>query len=102
MATVVDTKKETKPQPAELTLQDRCDRCGAEALTRITLPVPTAAMFKTLTPYTQKIHDRKSYDMLLCGHHTTKYEMALVASSGQFQHKDRAFLTPDRSKGSDH
>ncbi len=101
-ATTTETKSKANYNPPAMTLNDRCDRCGAEALTRIVMPLPTVAMYKTLTPHSVKIHDRVTYDVLLCGHHTTKHEMALIASGGTFHHKNRDFLTPDRLKGSDH
>ena len=51
------------PQPAALTAGDRCDRCGAQAKTRVLLG-------DCGTPSGHGI-------LLFCGHHTKKYTAAL-------------------------
>ncbi len=45
---------------AQLTRQDRCDRCGAQAYVRATLPGGS--------------------DLLFCGHHFRAHEAALVGA----------------------
>lgn len=45
----------------ELTRQDRCDRCGAQAYVRATLP-------------------GQGGDLLFCGHHFRAHESALVGA----------------------
>jgi hypothetical protein len=69
-------------KPAELTLNDRCDRCGAEALVRIVFP------------------DGK--DLIMCNHHTNEHELALVAAGGTFYRKNTDHLVVDRAKGDSH
>lgn len=46
---------------AELTRQDRCDRCGAQAFVRATLPAGGG-------------------ELLFCGHHFRNHETALVGA----------------------
>ncbi|UZN02522.1 hypothetical protein [Cellulomonas sp. S1-8] len=57
-ATTVDARTTT----AELTLRDRCDRCGARAYVRATLGQAGGA------------------ELLFCGHHFRAHEMKLVAA----------------------
>lgn len=47
---------------AGLTRQDRCDRCGAQAYVRATIPAGAGTA------------------LLFCGHHFRKHELALVAA----------------------
>jgi hypothetical protein len=47
---------------AQLTRQDRCDRCGAQAFVRATLP------------------SAGGLDLLFCGHHFRDHELKLVAA----------------------
>lgn len=51
-------------QPVTLTRQDRCDRCGAQAFVRATLPGDGLAL-------------------LFCGHHFRAHELALVAAGAE-------------------
>jgi hypothetical protein len=53
---------------AELTLNDRCDRCGAEAMARV--------MMKT------------AQELLFCNHHTNRYEMNLIAQGAEIFRKN--------------
>ncbi|GIG41105.1 DUF7455 domain-containing protein [Cellulomonas phragmiteti] len=57
-ATTVDTR----PTSAQLTRQDRCDRCGAQAFVRATLAGAGGA------------------DLHFCGHHFRAHELKLVAA----------------------
>ncbi len=66
---------------AELTRQDRCDRCGAQAFARATLPGAGGVL-------------------LFCGHHFRAHEAALVGAGAQI-HDERHRLeqevrTPER------
>lgn len=56
--------------PAELTRQDRCDRCGAQAFVRATLPTGDGL------------------ELLFCGHHFRAHELKLVAA-GAAIHDER-------------
>jgi hypothetical protein len=56
--------------PAELTRQDRCDRCGAQAFVRATLP------------------SADGMELLFCGHHFRAHELKLVAA-GATIHDER-------------
>ncbi|WP_456846393.1 DUF7455 domain-containing protein [Cellulomonas sp. P5_C6] len=47
---------------AQLTRQDRCDRCGAQAYVRATLP------------------SAGGMELLFCGHHFRAHELKLVAA----------------------
>lgn len=51
-------------QPATLNRQDRCDRCGAQAYVRATLPGDDLML-------------------LFCGHHFRAHELALTAAGAQ-------------------
>ena len=51
-------------QPATLTRQDRCDRCGAQAYVRAVLPGVGSSL-------------------LFCGHHFRAHELALVAAGAE-------------------
>lgn len=53
------------PATAELTRQDRCDRCGAQAFARATLPGAGTG------------------ELLFCGHHFRAHELALVAAGAR-------------------
>lgn len=55
---------------AELTRQDRCDRCGAQAYVRASIPAADGA------------------DLLFCGHHFRAFELGLVAA-GAVVHDER-------------
>lgn len=55
---------------AELTRQDRCDRCGAQAYVKATLPTADGM------------------DLLFCGHHFRAHELKLVAA-GATIHDER-------------
>ena len=57
------------PATAELTRHDRCDRCGAQAFVRATLPAGAG-------------------ELLFCGHHFRANELALV-SAGARVHDER-------------
>lgn len=57
------------PATAELARADRCDRCGAQAFARATLPGDGGAL-------------------LFCGHHFRQHELALVAAGAQI-HDER-------------
>lgn len=52
----------TADAPAQLTRQDRCDRCGAQAYVRATL------------------HQAGDAELLFCGHHFRAHESKLVAT----------------------
>jgi len=52
---------------SELTRQDRCDRCGAQAFVKATLPT-TDGM-----------------ELLFCGHHFRAHELKLVAAGATIQ-----------------
>jgi hypothetical protein len=60
-ALTVDTRA------AELTRQDRCDRCGAQAFVRATLPTADGM------------------ELLFCGHHFRAHELKLVAAGAAIQ-----------------
>lgn len=62
-ATTVDLPTTT----AELTRQDRCDRCGAQAFVRATLPTADGL------------------ELLFCGHHFRAHEPKLVAAGATIQ-----------------
>lgn len=66
---------------AELTRQDRCDRCGAQAFARATLPGEGGVL-------------------LFCGHHFRNHESALVDAGAQIhdeRHRlDEEVRTPER------
>jgi len=51
----------------ELTRQDRCDRCGAQAYVRATLP------------------SADGLQLLFCGHHFRAHELKLVAAGATIQ-----------------
>ena len=55
---------------AELTRQDRCDRCGAQAFVKATLPTADGM------------------ELLFCGHHFRAHELKLVAA-GAAIHDER-------------
>ncbi|MEZ0447205.1 DUF7455 domain-containing protein [Cellulomonas sp. ICMP 17802] len=55
---------------AQLTRQDRCDRCGAQAFVRATLPAADGL------------------ELLFCGHHFRAHELKLVAA-GATVHDER-------------
>ena len=50
---------------AELTRQDRCDRCGAQAYVRATIP------------------NAGGTALLFCGHHFRKHELALISAGAE-------------------
>ncbi|WP_315094826.1 hypothetical protein [uncultured Cellulomonas sp.] len=52
---------------AELTRQDRCDRCGAPAYVKATLPTADGM------------------ELLFCGHHFRAHELKLVAAGATIQ-----------------
>lgn len=52
---------------AELTRQDRCDRCGAQAFVKATLPAADGL------------------ELLFCGHHFRAHELKLVAAGATIQ-----------------
>lgn len=54
----------------ELTRQDRCDRCGAQAYVRATLPSTNGTA------------------LLFCGHHFRTHELALVSAGAEI-HDER-------------
>lgn len=56
---------ETIPEPAELSLTDRCDACGA------------AAKNRAVKLYTGPA--KAASDLLFCGHHATEHGTALIA-----------------------
>lgn len=66
-------------QPATLTRQDRCDRCGAQAYVRAVLPGVGALLF--------------------CGHHFRAHELALLAAGAEIvdeRHRiDEHLSTPE-------
>ncbi len=66
---------------ATLTRQDRCDRCGAQAYVRATLPGPD------------------SLALHFCGHHFRAHELALIAAGAQIvdeRHRlDEQVTTPE-------
>lgn len=62
---VMDTATEAAPSP--LNLADRCDRCGAQAFVRATLP---------------------SGSLLFCNHHGRQYEDQLVLSGASIYRED--------------
>ena len=68
-------------QPATLTRQDRCDRCGAQAYVRATLPGVDGV------------------PLLFCGHHFRAHELALVAAGAEIvdeRHRlDEQVTTPE-------
>ena len=51
----------------ELTRQDRCDRCGAQAFVKATLP------------------SADGMELLFCGHHFRAHELKLVAAGATIQ-----------------
>ncbi|WP_456823604.1 DUF7455 domain-containing protein [Cellulomonas sp. P5_E12] len=51
----------------ELTRQDRCDRCGAQAFVKATLP------------------SADGLELLFCGHHFRAHELKLVAAGATIQ-----------------
>ncbi|WP_421734962.1 DUF7455 domain-containing protein [Cellulomonas sp.] len=61
------TTIETTVTAAELTRQDRCDRCGAQAFVRATLPTADGM------------------ELLFCGHHFRAHELKLVAAGATIQ-----------------
>lgn len=48
--------------PEQLTVSDRCDKCGAQALVRFTI---------------MKYRRKNLQDLLFCGHHAAAYETML-------------------------
>ena len=60
MATLTQTRPQVR---TELTLSDRCDRCGAAAQTQFVLP--------------------SGHDLLVCGHHDRKHRKALTDGGAQ-------------------
>jgi hypothetical protein len=52
---------------AELTRRDRCDRCGAQAFVRATIPAADGM------------------ELLFCGHHFRKNELQLLAAGATVQ-----------------
>jgi hypothetical protein len=62
-ATTVDVPTPT----AELTRQDRCDRCGAQAFVKATIP------------------SAGGMELLFCGHHFRAHELKLVAAGATIQ-----------------
>lgn len=64
-ATTVDLP--TTTTTTELTHQDRCDRCGAQAYVRATLPAADGL------------------ELLFCGHHFRAHEPKLVAAGAVIQ-----------------
>lgn len=59
----------TTVEATPLTLQDRCDRCNAQAFVRVVFP--------------------DHGELLFCGHHYTKHE-AKIAAGGATVHDERA------------
>lgn len=105
-ATEIDIKPaDVAYEPPKMTLNDRCDLCGAEAMVRIILPVPGDAAYMHLIqghPLIEEISaskiDRVNYDMLFCNHHTNKHELALTVAGGTFYRKN-VELAQNRAKG---
>ena len=64
-----------RPTPAPLSVADRCDRCGAQAFFRATLP---------------------SGELLFCGHHGAAMRASLLLQGAQIQDGTDA-LTPRRT-----
>lgn len=66
---------------ATLTRQDRCDRCGAQAYVRATLP------------------GSDGLQLLFCGHHFRAHELALLAAGAEIldeRHRiDEHLSTPE-------
>ena len=71
----------TTSPTATLTRQDRCDRCGAQAYVRATLP------------------GADGLALLFCGHHFRNNELALLAAGAEIldeRHRlDEAASTPE-------
>ena len=58
---------DTRATTAGLTRSDRCDRCGAQAFVRATVPAADGL------------------DLLFCGHHFSKNELQLLAGGATVQ-----------------
>ena len=75
----MDTLTRTVPAangPA-LTLADRCDRCGAQAFVRATLP--------------------SGADLVFCGHHGNKHRALLLVAGAGIQDETDRLTTPRES-----
>jgi hypothetical protein len=81
VASTLDTDVTTTPRQP-LTLQDRCDSCGAQAFVAVTMATGS--------------------DLLFCGHHYRKHETALAAQ-GVVVHdeRDRINAKPSVSANAD-
>lgn len=73
----------TTPQTTELTNQDRCDACGAQAYVRVTIPIATT---------TSSLH--------FCGHHFTHEHEPAIAAKGYLIHDERDRLNRKLTSGS--
>ena len=62
----------------DLTLNDRCDSCGSEGMARILMPLIPTAVY------------RESYDLVFCGHHMRKHELAIASQGGEIHWKESA------------
>ncbi|MFE6966763.1 hypothetical protein ACFVAJ_16765 [Agromyces sp. NPDC057679] len=59
------------PEPRQLTNQDRCDACGAQAYVEVNIASSTL----------DENFKRKEVPLLFCAHHYNKHEPRLVMSS---------------------
>ena len=72
----MDTLTPTQPAPAPLIAADRCDRCGAQAFLRATLP--------------------SGFELLFCGHHAQALRDSLLLE-GATLHDETGALRRRRS-----
>lgn len=81
MTTVEETLTETaETMHASLNASDRCDRCGAQAYTRWTLG---------------------AQDLVMCGHHTAKFEPELLGAGFSLYEDHRGVLEPHQPVAAD-
>lgn len=67
----------TSVTPTPLTAHDRCDRCGAQAYIRATMPSGVALLF--------------------CGHHGNAHRASLVGAGAELHDETDTLLTPRES-----
>lgn len=80
---------DTKPKPfAPLVTQDRCDRCGAQAFVRVVKPGTTADPGVFLP-----------HDLVFCGHHYGRHELALMQQGFVLMSDQRAEINAKPMSG---
>lgn len=92
MTSSVDLKPSDFNGPAFVfSLNERCDKCGAEALARVIMPIPGKASYEDHTKSHSHTNsaaiDKGDYDLLFCGHHMNEKELAVVTQGGTITRK---------------